>query len=194
VGALVDDVARVQRGGGLEEQEPAFFIGYGFVFDAAGYDHELSFFNPFVMFAKVFIAVMHAEAAFDDEKQFIFMLVVVEDKLAFDFVELDALAVEFGGDVGLPEFRDLGELFGNVDFGHDHSKDIIRPVLRTRVRPPVRIQAKLFIRMTMGLNSSVSSRGENCQVASTDAFVRACGAGARFARGADECVRPCTSV
>jgi hypothetical protein len=150
VGALVDDVAGVQSGGGLEEQEPAFFIGYGFVFDAAGYDHELSFFNPFVMFAKVFIAVMHAEAAFDDEKQFIFMLVVVEDKLAFDFVELDALAVEFGGDVGLPEFRDLGELFGNVDFGHDHSKDIIRPVLRTRVRPLVRIQAKLFIRMTMG--------------------------------------------
>jgi hypothetical protein len=118
VGALVDDVTSVERGGGLEEQEPAFFIGCGLVFDAAGDDYELSFLDPFVMFAKVFIAVMHAEAAFDDEKQFVFMLVVVEDELTFDFVELDGLTVEFGCDVGLPVFGNLGEFFGDVDFGH----------------------------------------------------------------------------
>jgi hypothetical protein len=28
------------------------------------------------------------------------------------------LAIEFGGDVGLPVLGDLGELFGEVDFGH----------------------------------------------------------------------------
>jgi hypothetical protein len=31
------------------------------------------------------------------------------------------LAVEFGGDVRLPVFGDLGELFGEIDFmHHDH--------------------------------------------------------------------------
>ena len=97
VGAFVDNVAGVQRGRGLEEQEPAFFIGCRLVFDAAGDNHELSFLDPLVMFAKVFVAVMHAEAAFDDEKQFVFVLVVVEDELAFDFIELDGLAVQLGG-------------------------------------------------------------------------------------------------
>jgi hypothetical protein len=121
LGALVDDVAGVQRGCGLEEQEPAFFVGYGFVFYAARHDHELAFFDPFVMFVKVFVPIMHAEAALDHEKQFIFMLVVVEDELAFYLVELDALAVELGGNVGLPVFRNFGELFGDVDFVHEDS-------------------------------------------------------------------------
>ena len=51
----------------------------------------------------------HAEAAFDHEKHFVFVLVVMEDKFAFEFVELDMLSVEFGGDVGLPVLGDLGE-------------------------------------------------------------------------------------
>jgi hypothetical protein len=70
------------------------------------------------VFAKVVVTVMHAKAAFDDEEEFVFMIVVVEDELALDLVELDMLAVEFGGDVGLPVFGYLGELFGEVDFGH----------------------------------------------------------------------------
>jgi hypothetical protein len=118
VGAYVDDVAGVERGGGFEEQEPALFIGGRLVFDAAGDDHELAFFDPFIMFSAVFLAVVHAEAAFDDEEEFVLMLVVVEDELAFDLVEFNGLAVELGGDVGLPVFGDPGELFGEVDFGH----------------------------------------------------------------------------
>jgi hypothetical protein len=46
------------------------------------------------------------------------VLVVVEDEFALDLVELDVLAVEFGGDVGLPVFGDFGEFFGDVDLEH----------------------------------------------------------------------------
>ena len=100
--ALVDDVAGIQGGGGLEQQEPAFLVGDWFVFDSARDDDELAFFDPFVV-----VEEFHAEAAFDDQEHFIFMVVVVEDELAFDLVELHVLAVEFGGDVGLPVFGDL---------------------------------------------------------------------------------------
>ena len=81
--------------------------------DAAGNDDEFAFFDPLVV-----VAEFHAEAAFDDEEQFVLMLVLVEDEFSFELVELDVLAVEFGGNVGLPVFGDFGELFGEIDFGH----------------------------------------------------------------------------
>src|SRR5579863_2302477 len=43
---------------------------------------------------------------------------MVEDEFAFELVEFDALAVEFGADIGLPVFGDRGEFFGDVDFLH----------------------------------------------------------------------------
>ena len=111
--ALVDHIARVQRAGGLKQEDPTFFVGYGSVLDAARDHDEFTFFDPFVV-----VAEFHAEAALHDEKQFVFVLVMVEDELAFKLVELDLLSVEFGGDVGLPVLGDLGEFLGNVDFGH----------------------------------------------------------------------------
>jgi len=115
-GALVDDVAGVQGRGGFEQQEPAFFVGYGLVFHSARDDDELAFFDQFVMLAKVFIPEMHAEAAFDNQKHFVFMLVVMEDEFAFELIELDRLPVQLGSDVGLPVFGDPGEFFGDIDF------------------------------------------------------------------------------
>ena len=100
--AFVDDVAGVQRGRRLEQQNPAFFISDGFVLNAAGNDDELAFRDPLVAVAK-----FHAEAAFDDEEEFVFVFVMVPDKFAFEVGEFDGLAVEFGSDVGLPVFGDL---------------------------------------------------------------------------------------
>src|ERR1051326_26577 len=81
--------------------------------NAPGNDDEFAFFNPLMV-----VAEFHAEASFDDEKQFVFVLVMVEDEFSFELVELDLLAVEFGGNVGLPVFGDLGEFVGEIDFGH----------------------------------------------------------------------------
>jgi hypothetical protein len=43
---------------------------------------------------------------------------MVEYELTFELVKLHILAIEFGGDVGLPVFGDLGKFLGDVDFGH----------------------------------------------------------------------------
>src|ERR1700686_5680673 len=80
---------------------------------AARNDNELAGFDPFVMVAEV-----HAEAALDDEEHLVFVLVMMENELAFQLIELHVLAVEFGGDVGLPVFGDLGEFLGDVYFRH----------------------------------------------------------------------------
>ena len=64
------------------------------------------------------VAEIHAEAAFDDEEHFVFVLVVMKDEYAFELVEFHILAVEFCSDVGLPVFGDFGEFFGDVYFWH----------------------------------------------------------------------------
>jgi hypothetical protein len=112
-GAFVLDIAGIQRGGGLEQQEPAFLVRHGTVFDSAWNDDKLALFDPFMVVAK-----FHPEAAFDHQEHFVFVLVVVEDELAFELVKLHGLAIEFGGYVGLPVFGDLGEFLGEIDFGH----------------------------------------------------------------------------
>src|ERR1039458_8399897 len=66
----------------------------------------------------VAIEVFHAEAAFHHQKHLVFMLVMMEDELALKLTELHHLAVQFGGDVRLPVFRDLGEFVGDIDFIH----------------------------------------------------------------------------
>jgi hypothetical protein len=111
--AITDDISCVERCSGLEQENPAFFVGYRFVLDAPRNDDEFALFDPFVTVAK-----FHAETAFDDEEHFVFVLVMVENEFAFEFVELYVLAVEFGGDVRLPVFGDLGEFVGDVDLVH----------------------------------------------------------------------------
>jgi hypothetical protein len=113
-GTFVFDVAGVQRGGGLEEHDPAFFFGYWTMLHAAGHDDELADFDPLVAVAK-----FHAEAAFDYEEHFVFILVVVKDEWAVKLDELDLLSIELGGNAGLVVVSDFSEFFGDVDFGHE---------------------------------------------------------------------------
>src|SRR5208283_3878785 len=90
--ALVDDVAGVQRGRGLEEQKPAFFISHRAMLDSAGHDDEFTFFDPLMAFAKLGVAVLHAEAAFHHQEQLVFVLVMMKDKSALELIELDCLS------------------------------------------------------------------------------------------------------
>ena len=115
---LVFHISRVQSRRRLEQQKPAFFFSDRKVLDAARHYDEFAFFNPLVV-----IAELHAEPALDDQKQFVLMLVMMEDELAFELVELQVLAVEFGGDVRLPIFVDLREFLNDVDFVHDDRVD-----------------------------------------------------------------------
>jgi hypothetical protein len=74
---------------------------------------ELALLDPLVPVEEV-----HPEATFDHQKHFVFVLVVMEGKLAFSFHQLDLLAVQIGSDVGLVVLRDFGELFVDIDFLH----------------------------------------------------------------------------
>ena len=111
---FVLNIAGIEGGGGLEEDDPAFLLRDGTVLGSAGDDDEFSGFDPFVV-----VAEFHAETALDDEEHFVFVVVMVEDEGAVEFDEFDLLSVQFGGDSGLVEVGDEGEFFGDVDFGHD---------------------------------------------------------------------------
>jgi hypothetical protein len=110
---FVLDVARVQRGGGLEEQNPAFLLCHGTVLDPARHYDKLARLDPFLA-----IAEFHAKAAFNYQEHFILMVVMVKYEWAVELDELHILSVEFGGDAGIVVVVNLGELFGDVDFGH----------------------------------------------------------------------------
>jgi hypothetical protein len=112
-GAFVLDVAGVQGRGGFKQYDPAFLFSYRAVFNSARHYDKLAFLDPFLAVAEI-----HAEAAFDYQEHFIFVLVMMEYERAVEFDELHLLAVEFGGDAGVVVVVNLGELFGDVDFGH----------------------------------------------------------------------------
>src|SRR6202041_796467 len=110
-------VACVERGGRLEQDDPAFLGGHGPMLDAARHDDEFTLFDPLVRMI-VMVAELHAEAALDDEKHFVFAVMMMEDELAVELYELYLLTIEFGGDARLVVVGDFREFFGDVDFGH----------------------------------------------------------------------------
>ena len=81
--------------------------------DPTRHHDEFTFLDPLVTIAK-----FHAKAAFDHQEQLVFVFMVMEDELAFQFVELDLLAVELGRDVGFSVFVNLSELLPDVDLVH----------------------------------------------------------------------------
>jgi len=124
LGALVDHVAGIERGGGLKEHDPDVFFGDRAVFDEPGNNDEFALFDPFVALAGTLVAnplfaELHAEAAFHYEEHFVFVFVVMPDKFGVGLDELDHLPVEFAGDVRFVVLGNFGKLFLDVDLVHD---------------------------------------------------------------------------
>src|SRR5688572_6474626 len=94
---LVLHVARIERGGGLEEEDLHFLFRYGAVLDAAGHDQEFPFLQP-----DVAVPELHAETALHDHEELVLMLVVMPDEFALELRELHMLAVELADDLGAP--------------------------------------------------------------------------------------------
>src|ERR1039458_3416231 len=65
---------------------------------------------------------------------------MVKHKLTFEFIQLDILAIEFGGNVGLPVFGDFGKLFGDVDLGHVEPRRLVAVVFSVDARHTWRLQ------------------------------------------------------
>jgi hypothetical protein len=58
------------------------------MFHSPRHDNELTFLDPFMP-----VAEFHAKPSFHHQEHFVFMLVVVKDKLALELVQLHMLAV-----------------------------------------------------------------------------------------------------
>jgi hypothetical protein len=69
----------------------------------------------------VAVPELHPKAAFDHQKHFVFIFVMVKNKIALDLVELDVLSIQLGRDIGLPVFGDLRKLFGQIYFFHKNN-------------------------------------------------------------------------
>jgi hypothetical protein len=111
---LVLYVASVERCGGLEEKDPAFFVGDGPVLDSAWDDDKFTFFE-----LHSFVAELDPEAALYHQEHLVFVFMMMPDEFAFQLIELHQLSIEFTGDVGFPVVVDLREFLGEVDFvGH----------------------------------------------------------------------------
>jgi hypothetical protein len=118
-GTFVFDISRIQRGGRFKQDEPAFFFRNWTVLDSAWNYDELALFDPFVPLAKV-----HAEAAFDHQKHFVLVVMMVKYELAVQLDEFDLLAVKLCSNAGLVVFGDLRKLLSDIDFGHKSSISI----------------------------------------------------------------------
>src|SRR5207245_6311543 len=106
-------VPGIQRGSRLKEQDPSFFLSHGPVLDASRYHDEFALLQPHLP-----VTELDAEAPFDHQEQLVFVLMMMPDELPFQLVELYQLAVELGGDVGLPILPDTGEFLGDVYLFH----------------------------------------------------------------------------
>ena len=98
-------------------------LGFGdrLVFYAARNDEELAlveFDDP--------VTKMYRQVAVEDQEELVLLLVMVPDELAFEFGELDVLAVELADDTGAPMFSELLEFLGEVHL----------VVLAAHARPP----------------------------------------------------------
>ena len=89
-----------------------FLFRYRAMLDAPGHDEELALFQP-----DVAIPEFHPESPLDDKEEFIFVVVLVPDKLALEFYQLDVLPVQLPDDPGALVIVEEGELLTQVHLG-----------------------------------------------------------------------------
>src|SRR5258708_32207803 len=83
--SMVDDVPRMQSGGRLEEQNPAFFFGYRTMLHAARHHDKFALFYPLV-YPLVAVSKLHPKAAFHNQEHFVFVFMMMEYELALQLV------------------------------------------------------------------------------------------------------------
>jgi hypothetical protein len=94
---FIGDVSRIQSRFWLEEHDVNFVVGDGEMFDAARDDDEFALTHERFM-----VAEFHAQRAFDHEKEFILVFVMVPDKFTLQFHSLDVAFIHLADDPGVP--------------------------------------------------------------------------------------------
>jgi hypothetical protein len=83
------------------------------MFDAAGHDQQLAFFQPNLPVTKI-----HAEASLNDQEKLVLMFMVMPDELALKLDQFDLLTIQFANDPGVPVVVELGEFLLDIYFFH----------------------------------------------------------------------------
>jgi hypothetical protein len=121
-GSLRDHVTRVERRGGLEEQDVDFSLGDRPMLDASRNDDELALGH-----GNDAISEMHVEAPVQNEEELVFVLVLMPNEFALELDELHVLAVQLTDDLRIPVSVESRELFAKVDLLHATSWLRIQP-------------------------------------------------------------------
>jgi len=118
-----------------------FLFGDGEMFHASGDDDELA-----LVQLDVSIPQPDQQLALDDQKQFVFGIVVMPDKLALEFCQLDVRIVEFARDAGMPLVLKEIKLVREIDLFHVRFLTILTGAFRgTRLRPRDRATGKSVV-------------------------------------------------
>jgi hypothetical protein len=96
-GSGIANVACVQRGFWLEQKDVGFFLGNRKVFHAARNHYEFAFFEM-----DIAVPQPNQQTAFHHQEQLILGIVMVPDKLAFQFYELYVRIVDLSRDLRTP--------------------------------------------------------------------------------------------
>jgi hypothetical protein len=108
-GPFVSDITGIPCGFGLDQYHVNFFIGDGAMLDAPGNNDEFTRMDDSLAMAK-----LHAESAFRDQEQFVFLIVMMPDKFSFDLYGFDVRVVELPDDARMPIVREAAEFFGQT--------------------------------------------------------------------------------
>src|SRR5438874_5778213 len=118
---FVDKVSGIQSRSWFDQHTMNFFVGRGTVLDAVRNDEELAFAHHCLSVAK-----FHSQRAFDYQKQFIFVFMVVPDEIALEFDGFETTVVHFAENARIPVIGELREFLLEIDRVHDLTSELIR--------------------------------------------------------------------
>jgi hypothetical protein len=90
-----------------------FFVGDGEMFDTSGNNDEFAFAHE-----RFAVAEFHAQPAFDNEEELIFVFVMVPNKFALQFHRLDVSLVHLADDPGVAVIGEETEFFLQINCFH----------------------------------------------------------------------------
>src|SRR5262245_36363434 len=95
------DIAGISRRGWLKEQHASQRSGCRFMYYSARHDTKFAFVQRHDSIAK-----MNVNMALQDQKELVLMLMMMPDIFAFEFNQLDRLAIELTHNLGNPHFAE----------------------------------------------------------------------------------------
>src|SRR5215470_8691891 len=99
-------ISGIQRRLRFEQNHMRFFISDRQMLDASRHDEEFTLAHKSVAVAK-----FHAEHAFYNEKELVFIVVMMPDEFAFKLGGFYIMIVQFADDFGTPILSEHGKLF-----------------------------------------------------------------------------------